>query len=61
MNSFAQLANKSELNAKVLISSVRKYGKKMLQTNCFATCLLVFALIVNMPLLHQKQMLDKCV
>lgn len=26
----------------------------MLQTNCFAPCLLVFALIVNMPLLHNR-------
>ena len=59
MNSFAQLANESVLNAKVLVSIVRKYSKKMLQTNCFATCLLVFVLIVNMTV--EKQMLDKCV
>jgi len=60
MNSFAHLANESVLNAKVLISIVRKYSRKMLQTNCFATCLLIFALTVNMPLLHGKQMLDEC-
>ena len=60
MNSFAQFANERVLNAKVLISIVRKCGKIVLQTNCFATYLLMFALMVNMPFLHGEQMLDKC-
>ena len=60
MNSFAQFANERVSNAKVLISIVRKCGKRVLQTNCFATYLLMFALMVNMPLLHGKQMLDRC-
>ena len=49
MNSFAQFANERVLNAKVLISIVRKGGKRVLQTNCFATYLLMFALTVSAP------------